>query len=303
MQTSLERSAAVARDAIDGPTAPFLRLVPAESTNRGVAPLSARLAELESRPVEVQGTARPDGRTPSETNAAPTTLVARCDLDRDRDLDPGIGYAFTASDRTPDGEPIPTDPAELASLRARIVGRLYERDFERVHRFARKFARDEVAEEVAHEAFVRLLRVKNLERMIVGTAYLLRIAENLLKRRHERAERYRTVLDRYGMVVPGRAGLAGSTEAESPTVGRMRSDRVVPDAGELQAAMHALTREEQTAIRLIVCQGLDYQAAARSLGVPVSTINNWKHRGLAKLKDLVGSAQLAPRRAPAAAAC
>ena len=39
--------------------------------------------------------------------------------------------------------------------------------------------------------------------------------------------------------------------------------------GALGVTMHALTREEQTAIRLIVCQGLDYQAAARSLGVPV----------------------------------
>jgi len=104
------------------------------------------------------------------------------------------------------------------------------------------------------------------------------------------------------MVVPGRTGAAGSTEAESPTVGRMRSERVVPDANELQAAMHALTREEQTVIRLIVCQGLDYQAAARSLGVPVSTINNWKHRGLAKLKNLIGLAQHASRGVPAAAA-
>ena len=292
MPSSLDRSVVRARDAAPVPTAPFLRLVPVDSSIPGRRPLSDRVVELESRPVEVQGTARPDGRTPSE----PSDAIAS------GDLDPGVGYAFIASDRTPDGDPIPTDPTELASLRARIVGRLYERDFERVHRFARKFARDEVAEEVAHEAFVRLLRVKNLERMVVGTPYLLRIAENLLKRRHERAQRYRTVLDGYGMVVPGRTGAAGSTEAESPTVGRMRSERVVPDANELQAAMHALTREEQTVIRLIVCQGLDYQAAARSLGVPVSTINNWKHRGLAKLKNLIGLAPHASRGVAAAAA-
>jgi DNA-directed RNA polymerase specialized sigma24 family protein len=48
-----------------------------------------------------------------------------------------------------------------------------------------------------------------------------------------------------------------------------------------------LTPSEQSAIRLIVCEGLDYQAAARSLGVPVSTINNWKHRALAKLKQII----------------
>lgn len=299
MQPTPTRSVADARHAPVSPDAPFLRLVSDESPIPDARPLSTRSGELESRLVEVHGTARPDGRMPSEPGARPHRGPASGDP-ASADIDPGVGYAFVESDRTPDGEPIPTDPVGLAALRARIVARLYERDYPRVHRFCRKLAREEVAEEVAHEAFVRLLRVRKLERMVVGTAYLLRIAENLLRRRHERAQRYRTVLDGYGMVVPIRTGTAGSTEAESPTVGRMRSQRVVPDAGELHAAMCALTHEEQTAIRLIVCQGLDYQAAARSLGVPVSTINNWKHRGLAKLKNLIG---LAPRSIPASAAC
>lgn len=59
------------------------------------------------------------------------------------------------------------------------------------------------------------------------------------------------------------------------------------DAARLEMVLGQLTHEEQAAVRLIVCEGLDYQAAARSLGVPVSTINNWKHRGLSKLKQLV----------------
>ena len=49
------------------------------------------------------------------------------------------------------------------------------------------------------------------------------------------------------------------------------------------------------------CEGLDYQAAARSMGVRVSTINNWKHRGLAKLKQLVGINRPA-QHSPASAA-
>ncbi|MFM7261741.1 MAG: RNA polymerase sigma factor, partial [bacterium] len=51
--------------------------------------------------------------------------------------------------------------------------------------------------------------------------------------------------------------------------------------------LRQLTNEEQAAVRLIVCEGLGYQAAARSLGVPVSTINNWKYRGLVKLRQLI----------------
>ena len=84
--------------------------------------------------------------------------------------------------------------------RARIVGELYKSYDPRVFCFARRFARDEEAEEVAHEAFVRLFRVRNLERMSISVAYLLRIAENLLKRRHERAQRYRRILEESGVL-------------------------------------------------------------------------------------------------------
>src|SRR5690606_8593177 len=56
------------------------------------------------------------------------------------------------------------------------------------------------------------------------------------------------------------------------------------DAEEFERAMEALTSDERDAVRLIVCQGMSYEDAARSLGVNISTINNWKYRGLQKLK-------------------
>jgi RNA polymerase sigma-70 factor (ECF subfamily) len=174
--------------------------------------------------------------------------------------------------------------------RARIVDDLHKSTYHRVFCFVRRRECDEVAEEVAHEVFVRLLRVRNLERMTISVAYLLRIAENVLKRRHERARRYRNVLEGFG--IASEAARGGARE-ESLGGGLLhghaaRVDGCV-DAGRLDAVLAQLTREEQAAVRLIVCEGLDYQSAARSLGVPVSTINNWKHRGLSKLKQLVGS--------------
>jgi DNA-directed RNA polymerase specialized sigma24 family protein len=48
-----------------------------------------------------------------------------------------------------------------------------------------------------------------------------------------------------------------------------------------------LTDNEQAAVRLIICRGLSYEQAARSLGVNVSTINNWKHRGVNKLRRII----------------
>lgn len=207
------------------------------------------------------------------------------------------GTAHHLRNRTslPEVSEAPTDPFVADEFvadegaRACIVGELYKAYYHRVFCFTRRFVRDEEAEEVAHEAFVRLFRVRNLERMTISVAYLLRIAENLLKRRHERALRYRQVLEQSGFV----SGLHGTGEHRGESAGKSsaghqaRFDLLV-DSAQLATVLGQLTREEQAAVRLIVCEGLDYQAAARSLGVPVSTINNWKHRGLSKLKELIG---------------
>jgi RNA polymerase sigma factor (sigma-70 family) len=56
------------------------------------------------------------------------------------------------------------------------------------------------------------------------------------------------------------------------------------DAVHLGEAMQELTDDECEAIRLIIQDGKSYHHAAKALGVTVTTINNWKHRGLAKLR-------------------
>lgn len=180
------------------------------------------------------------------------------------------------------------EAAAARQARARIVGDLYQSSYHRVYAFARRLVCDEEAEEIAHESFVRLLRVRNLERMTVSVAYLLRIAENLVRRRHGRAQRYREVLERSGRMGPD----IEAHHDERPVVAGVRdarADSAWSDLERLQSVLCRLTPSEQSAIRLIVCEGLDYQAAARSLGVPVSTINNWKHRALAKLKQIIES--------------
>lgn len=183
---------------------------------------------------------------------------------------------------------LPPDAIVDAGERARIVGELYKSYYHRVFCFVRRFVRDEEAEEVAHEAFVRLFRVRNLERMSISVAYLLRIAENLLKRRHERALRYRQILEESGVVAGLSPRDSQRREVQERSSGAPSASGDLPiDAARLESVLCQLTHEEQAAVRLIVCEGLDYQAAARSLGVPVSTINNWKHRGLSKLKQLV----------------
>ena len=154
-----------------------------------------------------------------------------------------------------------------------MVLELFDAYYERVFAFARKSAGPAVAEDVTQEVFVRLLQHPRLEELTISISYLLKIAHNLLRRRHTRSTRLREILD--DEIRPRE--LRRTSEFETP-----RSSRF--DDSSLDRAMERLSSDEQDAIRMIVCEGRSYTHAAQSMGVSVTTINNWKHRGLKKLR-------------------
>ena len=168
-----------------------------------------------------------------------------------------------------------------------IVLELFESCFERVYGFVRKTADPETAEEVAQDVFARLLFLQDFETKEITVSYLIKIADNLLKRRYRRQERWARVGEDLGR---------DSHPVQGAKAARHNLD--VDDA-RVRAAMDRLSHDERAAVRLIVCEGLTYEDAARSLGVEVSTINNWKHRGIQKLKQHVGTERLAGARAEA----
>jgi len=157
-----------------------------------------------------------------------------------------------------------------------IVQDLFETCFERVYGFVRKTADPETAEEVAQDVFARLLFVQDFESKEITVSYLIKIADNLLKRRYRRQERWTKVGESLGR---------DSSPEQGAKAARHNSEA---DNARVTAAMDRLSHDERAAVRLIVCEGLSYEDAARSLGVEVSTINNWKHRGIQKLKQHVG---------------
>ena len=167
--------------------------------------------------------------------------------------------------------------------RARLVLDLFDQYYERVYAFLRKSTTPDVAEDLSQEVFVRLLKHPELERLTISISYLLKIAHNLLRRRYARASRLHELLEE-------RFALDGGDE-----VARSRSRTRDADGGAdvgtdvLETALGLLAKDEQDAIRLIVCEGKSYQHAAEALGVSVTTINNWKHRGIVKLRKLVGT--------------
>jgi RNA polymerase sigma-70 factor (ECF subfamily) len=158
------------------------------------------------------------------------------------------------------------------STRSDLVLDLFEQYYERVYCFVRRSLPADQAEDVAQEVFIRLMEHKNLESLTLQVSYLLKIADNLIKRRYSRNRRFARYLESAGRRTE--LDLDGEDSSMIPVLG----------AEELEDAMGSLTCVERDAVRLIVCQGMSYEDAARSLGVSVSTINNWKYRGLQKLK-------------------
>ena len=167
--------------------------------------------------------------------------------------------------------------------RATLVLDLFDQYYERVYAFLRKSTTPDVAEDLSQEVFVRLLQHPELERLTISISYLLKIAHNLLRRRYARAARLRELLEE-------RVVMDGGDEAARARA-RVRSDASQADLGSdvLETALGLLGKDEQDAVRLIVCEGKSYQHAAEALGVSVTTINNWKHRGIMKLRKLVCS--------------
>jgi RNA polymerase sigma factor (sigma-70 family) len=162
----------------------------------------------------------------------------------------------------------------IASTRGALVLSLFEQFYDRVYWFARRSVDAPTAEDVAQEVFTRLLRIPDLEDRIVNSGYLIKVADNLIKRRHKQ----KVQLERFT-----------NERTERPEAVAFRE---TPDDTHCAGAMNQLSDAEQDALRLIICEGLSYEAAAKALDVKVSTVNNWKFRGIQKLR-LVHDSQVA----------
>jgi RNA polymerase sigma-70 factor (ECF subfamily) len=173
-----------------------------------------------------------------------------------------------------------------ASRRSQIVLDLFDAYYDRVYAFARKSAEPAVAEDATQEAFVRLLQHPRLEELEISISYLLKIVHNILRRRHSRSVRLREILDE--QVTP-RERLR---HEDTPFAFEHPTSETLADVRSLERAFSRLSDDERDALRLIVCEGRSYAHAARSLGVSVTTINNWKHRGLGKLRRQIQAEQI-----------
>ncbi|MEE2681354.1 MAG: sigma-70 family RNA polymerase sigma factor [Planctomycetota bacterium] len=154
---------------------------------------------------------------------------------------------------------------------SQFILRLFDNYYERVFCFTRRSAPLDVAEDVTQEVFIRLLQHPRLRELSISCSYLIKIAHNLLRRRHTRWVKLQEILD-------------GKRTEEPSRRGRVPDDDRKPSRLDIREAMSTLKPEEQDALDLIICRGMSYDQAANALNTSVTTINNHKYRGLQKLR-------------------
>jgi RNA polymerase sigma-70 factor (ECF subfamily) len=160
----------------------------------------------------------------------------------------------------------------ITTDRANLVLKLFEAYYKRVYCFSRKSLAPSAAEDIAQEVFTRLLQVKALEEKTITSSYLIKIADNLIKRGYNKDQRKNRYIDSQ------RDDAIRDIRRHKPIEAKWTSS-------EITSALASLPVHERDAVRLVVCDGLSYDEASASLGVPVSTVNNWKYRGVNKLKE------------------
>ena len=209
-------------------------------------------------------------------------LVLNCDAEANK-VRGRTGTADAADRRT--------GPTAVPEARRGMVRSLYKQHHRPLAAFIRRLIGPERAEDVVQEVFFRLLRLENLETREISVSYLFRVGENLVRKGYHQERRSRRMLEAIGR----QGGRRPAAEEEGRFEGRAdrRAEAGVGSsgitrvhAGMLAAALRNLTDNEQAAVRLIVCRGLSYEQAAEALGVNVTTINNWKYRGVKKLQQL-----------------
>ena len=163
--------------------------------------------------------------------------------------------------------------------RANLVLELFDAYYKRVYCFTRKSLAPCAAEDIAQEVFTRLLTVNALEEKTITSSYLIKIADNLIKRRYNKDQRKNQYID-------------SQREEAIRDLRNLRNEEPQWSNEEISNAMATLPAHERDAVRLVICEGLSYEEASASLGVPVSTVNNWKYRGVSKLKKHAESKEM-----------
>ncbi len=152
--------------------------------------------------------------------------------------------------------------------RSEIARALFEKHGDRVYNFIISICPKHISpDDVYQDTFVRILTSSKLEERKLNISYLFTVARNLLNRIYRDGNRDQKARDNLGR-------LAENTY--NPNKDTKMNEKI-------RERFNRLRQEEQTAVRLIIGDGYSFKEVAQSMGVPETTVNNQKYRGLQKL--------------------
>ncbi len=190
------------------------------------------------------------------------------------------------------------DGPDLAS----VIRRAQQRDLEafetlvdayasRVYGFVYRLtgSRDD-ADDLLQETFLRVVRtIDKYQHDGRFDAWLFRIATNLVRDRFRRSQRTpaRTTVDEPSRIGRESSGVqALADDRGSPPHARIE---LADEIDRLQDALAQISPAEREVIMLRHFSGLSFKDLARLLDVPIGTALARAHRGLARLRELMGS--------------
>lgn len=164
------------------------------------------------------------------------------------------------------------------SRSAECVERLAQRHYDIVVRYVCRWGSRDLAEDVAQEVFLRLMALPNVAERELSAGYLIAVARNILRRQAQKNKRAAEALAALRAGQSQDAGADGDSAHGAPPV----------EARSLQAALGSLSDKHQDAVRLLVCRGLSYRAAAAAMNVGLNTVHTWELRGIDRMRRRLG---------------
>jgi RNA polymerase sigma-70 factor, ECF subfamily len=150
-----------------------------------------------------------------------------------------------------------------------------------LRRYARALTRDEaLAEDLVHDTLVRALEGRNSFRAEADLrSWLFSILHNVFVSGVKRTRASRAREDHAGEL--------------SDTVSEPEQEHAVRLA-QLQVAFAALPAEQRAVLHLVAVEGLPYQDAAETLGIPIGTLMSRLGRARAALRSFEGAQRPGP---------
>jgi RNA polymerase sigma factor (sigma-70 family) len=165
---------------------------------------------------------------------------------------------------------------------AEAFGAIYDRHCDAIFRYlARRLHSRELAEDLLSTVFLEAWRCRDRASLEHGSPlpWLFGIARMILRRNTRTAVRARHAFARLTTENVQADHADGVAEAV---------DRAA-DARRVLAAFRKLRKIDQDVIELCLWEGLDYESAALSLGVPVGTVKSRLSRARTRLQKLLGA--------------